>query len=553
MPFPFNQPKNKELAKRIAAAFLQQKPQTFASAEKIKNALCGEDGVSTISNTDIMREGKDFPTVLKRVLQKRKVRTESGVAVITILTKPFACPGQCVFCPQEKAGERGETLFAQDSREAQKVPARYRRPGAPVMPKSYFSNEPAAARALLASFDPFRQIKSRLRSLELTGHDTSKIELIILGGTFSFLPRAYRTHFVKRALQALNGDLPSLRTTLAAAQKKNETAAHRCIALVVETRPDFIDAKEIRYLRLLGCTKVELGVQSTDDKVLTLCKRGHLRADSVRAIKLLRDAGFKLGFHLMPGLPGSTPVGDLQVFREIFTHPDFKPDFLKIYPCSVTPFSELAEWHREGRYLPMPETELFALLLAAKKLCPSWVRISRLVRDIPATAILGGSKTTNLRQHLLEHLRKSGECCRCIRCREVKSEEVGEGEIVFKSEEFLAADGKEFFLSLETAAEKLLALLRLRFPSSAKVIFRELAGAALIRELHTYGTVVPVGGRVQGKAQHGGLGTRLIGEAEKIAQAAGYKKIAVISGIGVKDFWRRRGYDDKGAYLVKRL
>lgn len=554
MNFPFNQAKHKELALKIAKEIIENNPQSFDELEKIKNRVCETEKTSTVSNTEILRTGLAFPEKVKKLLQKRKVRTQSGVAVITVLTKPFSCPGQCVFCPQEKAGEKGETLFEQDAKDkknADFIPEEYKKAGEDVMPKSYFSNEPAASRALLSSFDPFLQVKSRLRSLELTGHDSSKVELIVLGGTFSAIPDDYREWFITRTLQALNSDEEARETDLLTAQKENEEADHRCIALVIETRPDFINKKELEFLRKLGCTKVELGVQSTDDEVLKLCKRGHGRAESVKAVKMLKDAGFKVANHIMPGLPGSTVEKDLAVMREIFEHEDFKPDFLKIYPCTVAPFSELAEWYEAGKYQPLTEKELFPLLLEIKKMCPYWVRISRLVRDIPATSILGGSKTTNLRQHLLEELKKKSEKCRCIRCREIKGEKFSEAKLVRR--DYDASLGREIFLSFETADDQLLALLRLRIPS-AEVVFEELFGAGLIRELHTYGEVVAVGDKSEKKAQHIGLGKRLIEEAEKIVQKEfGLQKMAVISGIGVKPYWRKTGYLDGDLYLIKRF
>ncbi len=555
MNFPFNKPKNKDLALKIAREIIKQKPETFEELEKIKNKICETEKIPTISNIEVLRTGIGFPENIIKLLQKRKVRTQSGVAVITILTKPFSCPGKCVFCPQEIAGEKGETLFEQDAKDkknADAIPSEYKKSGNDVMPKSYFSNEPAASRALLADFDPFTQVKSRLKSLTLTGHDTSKIELIILGGTFSDLPNDYREEFVTRALQALNQDDENREVDLGQAQKENENSDHRCIALVIETRPDYINKEEVKFLRELGCTKVELGVQSTDDEALELCKRGHGRKESVDAVKMLKDTGFKIGYHVMPGLPGSDPEKDIQVFKEIFEHDDFKPDFLKIYPCTVAPFSELAEWYKSGKYQPLTEKELFPLLMEIKKMCPPWVRISRLVRDIPATSILAGSKTTNMRQHLLEELKKKGEKCNCIRCREIKGEDFKEANFICR--EFGASGGKEFFLSYETENDKLLTLLRLRIPSKNKPIFEELENVALIRELHTYGEVVPVGVKKEKKAQHSGLGKKLVEQAEKIAKEKfGYQKMAVISGIGVKNYWRKLGYLDQGLYLVKDL
>lgn len=550
----------------ILNILIQKNPQSFQEAEQIKNEICGKYGISTISNIDIVRvankENIKLSDKLKKILQKRGVRTASGVTPLTVLTKPFSCPGQCVFCPQEIASSSGQTLFEKDLKDTSKsenVPKKYKNPGVDVMPKSYFSNEPAASRALLASFDPFNQVQTRLKSLELTGHDTSKVELIILGGTFSAIPKRYRTWFTRRALQALNGDNYKDKTTLQKAQKKNENAPHRAIAIVIETRPDFISVDEIKYFRKLGCTKVELGVQSLDDEVLKTCKRGHGTRESINAIKLLKDAGFKLGIHMMPGLPGSNLKKDFECFKELFASDHFKPDFLKIYPCTVVPFSELEKWQKEGDYKALTEKELTPLLINIKKITPEYVRISRLVRDIPATSITYGSKTTNLRQLIQEKMKKENMSCKCIRCREVKDEKFNAEKIVYQERRFLASGGEEYFLSFNTESDKLVALLRLRIPSSyfnkkEKAIFSELKNSAIIRELHTYGTVVPVGKKDDKKAQHIGLGKELVKKAEEIVQSKyNLKKIAVISGIGVKDFWRKIGYKDNKYYLIKNI
>jgi elongator complex protein 3 len=502
---------------------------------------------------------------LKQVLQKRSVRTASGVAVITILTKPFECPGECVFCPQERAGKNGETLFSRDLKDqslAAKVPKKYRKADSEVMPKSYFSNEPAASRALLSSFDPFLQVKNRLKSLAITGHDTSKIELIILGGTFSYLPKSYRTYFVTRALQALNGDNYPTRSSLKKAQEQNEQAAARAIAIVVETRPDYLDQEEVAYLRRLGVTKVELGVQSLNSEILKTCMRGHSVQDSVRAIELLREAGFKIGIHLMPGLPGASLESDYQDFVKIYNDSQFKPDFLKIYPCTTVPFSELAQWQQKGEYEPFTTEQIFELMFKVKKITPRWVRISRLIRDIPATSIVGGSKVTNLRQLLEQELQKRGESCQCIRCREVKKAQINPNELKLAIDHFMAAGGEEYFLTLNTLEDRLAALLRLRIPryllsANSQAPLKELRGAAIIRELHTYGQVVKIGSQGDGQSQHSGLGRFLVDEALDIIQKRKeqdlpqIEKLSVISGIGVKQYWRRLGFNDDGSYLSR--
>jgi len=550
--------KMQKISKEIIKEIIKQNPSSFAEAEKIKNKFCEKFHLSTISNIKLLQaaQKENLPENIRKILQKRKVRTLSGVAVLTVLTKPFPCPGKCVFCPQEKTSSKGITLLERDSKtkDKLKVPAKFKKPGAFTMPKSYFSNEPAASRALLCNFDPFKQTITRLKSLKLTGHDTCKIEVIILGGTFSALSRRYRTFFVKRIFQALNGDDPKRKTTLQIAQKENESATHRAIALVVETRPDFVDKAEIKYLRKLGCTKVELGVQSLDDQVLKLCQRGHGKKESIKAIKLLKDNGFKVGLHMMPGLPGSNAKKDLKNFKQLFTDTAFRPDFLKIYPCTSVPFSELEKWEKKGKFTAITEQELFPLLLNLKQIIPRYVRISRLIRDIPATSITSGCKTTNLRQLLQNELKRKNLSCQCIRCREIKTEQFNAKKIKFSQLKFEASAGQEFFLSLNTENDKLIALLRLRINAlKNKAVFKCLQKAALIRELHTYGTIVPIGKKSTNTSQHRGFGKMLLKKAEEIALKNNFKKIAVISGIGVKNFWRENGFQDDGYYLVKRI
>ncbi|MBI5414682.1 tRNA uridine(34) 5-carboxymethylaminomethyl modification radical SAM/GNAT enzyme Elp3 [Candidatus Peregrinibacteria bacterium] len=537
--------------------------------EDIKNTWTKGKNISSPSNVDLLKSyrklvgSKKIPETpwLQKKLRKRSIRTLSGISPISVLTKPYPCPGRCVYCPTEKASPEGKTLFEIDSEKKygpQKIAKKYRRPGALVMPKSYLSSEPAAMKALLNSFDPWKQVQNRIRALKETGHFPEKCELIVIGGTFSFLPKKYQTWFVKRCVQALNED-KSPHKRIEKVLQENEKAQHRAIGIVLETRPDHITLKEAKRFRFMGCTRVEIGVQTLDDAVSLYTKRGHGNAEVIRATKILRDAGYKICYHMMPGLPGSTPQKDLQSFQTMYSDPNFKPDYLKIYPCSVVPFSELAEWYAQGKFTPATHEDLIPLLLDIKAMTPPWVRITRLIRDIPSTAILAGSKITNLRQHLSFLSKKRGTPCKCIRCREIRDEKFNPEEIILKRMEYEANDGHEIFLSHETPNGKIIALLRLRIPSwffsknPGKPLFRVLKNCALIRELHTYGELVPVGKRT-GNSQHGGWGKKLLFEAEKIIDEEYHiPKVAVISGVGAKDYYRKFGYEEEQTYMVKKL
>ncbi len=560
-----------KIAQEIITTLLREgKDWNAKDIEELKSRCTRGNDISSLSNMKILKSyrhliaTKQIPETpwLQKKLRKRSIRTLSGIAPITVLTKPFACPGRCVYCPTERASKDGKTLFELDSEKKygkQNVPKKYKRPGALVMPKSYISSEPAAMRALLNSFDPWKQVTNRLQSLRDTGHETDKCELIVLGGTFSFLPKRYQNWFVKRCLQAMNGDNTS-RIQRKTVQKQNEGAAHRSIGIVLETRPDHMDENEARRFRYMGCTRVEMGVQTLNDTVSEYTKRGHGKAEAARATKILRDAGYKICHHMMPGLPGSTPQIDRESFHELYTSSDFKPDYLKIYPCLVTPYSELEKWHRDGKFVPQTEKDLIPLLLDIKAMTPPWVRITRLIRDIPRTAILGGSKTTNLRQNLAEICKKRGTLCQCIRCREIRDDTFDPDQVRLKRIDYEANDGQEIFLSFETSNNRLIALLRLRIPSwffpeknPGKPIFTSLKSCALIRELHTYGELTPIAQK-KGTSQHRGWGKKLLKEAERIVREEfGIPQVAVISGIGTKEYYRKRGYHDEATYMIKSL
>lgn len=531
---------------------------------QIKNATCGSVGKNTIPDAILLAayrtmiaagEASEDP-ILLTLLRKRNIRTQSGIAPVSVLLPPAPCKSACVYCPTEQVNTAGKTLYQIDSEKkygVQQIPTRFRKPGAVVMPKSYLSNEPGAMRALLAGFDPYLQISRRLTALRKTGHSPEKCELIIQGGTFSDIPKASRTRFVTRCYQSFNQAKAGY-GGLQAAQQRNESARCRVIGLTLETRPGGINTTEIRDYRRLGCTRVEIGVQTLDDEINRKTRRLQTRAEVVMATKLLREAGFKICYHMMPGLPFSTPEQDLASYREICENPDFKPDLVKIYPCSVVPFSELFGWYRNGKYLPYPEDVLEKLLVEMKKMTPPWIRISRLIRDIPGTSIAAGSRITNLRQLIQEKMSLRGERCRCIRCREVRDVAFVEEDVQYVIREYAVSSGKEYFLSYELADETLIAMLRLFVPNEgSKPVFRALRAATIIRELHTYGQAMAIGKKSTSEAQHTGFGGKLLVKAEELSKQLGFSKIAVISGIGVKDYYRKRGFADSDTYLVKPL
>ncbi|MFA4872054.1 MAG: tRNA uridine(34) 5-carboxymethylaminomethyl modification radical SAM/GNAT enzyme Elp3 [Patescibacteria group bacterium] len=494
-------------------------------AGKIKNPPPEKSALLSAYHKLLKNKDIKSSPVLEKLLTKRAVRTLSGVAVISVLTKPYPCPGRCLYCPTEKN-----------------------------MPKSYLANEPAVMRAILNDFDPYRQIKMRLKALEANGHNTDKIELIIMGGTWSSHSPQYQSWFIKRCFEALNGRRAN---RLKQAQKQNETAKRRCIGLTLETRPDYITEKEIKKMRGFGGTRVELGIQHIDDKILKLNRRGHTVAESIKAINLLKRAGFKINYHLMLNLPGSTPAKDLAMFKKIYSDQNWRPDMIKIYPCVVTKNSGLYELWRAKKYKPYSGKQLIDLLIKIKKITPPFVRIARLIRDIPEGSIMAGNKITNLRQLIQERAQKEGWYCKCLRCREAGHQpiqlKIKNYELKIKTIKYKANNGTEYFLSYESRDGKILyAFLRLRLNNRPENNFmEELRGAAIIRELHTYGQLALIGEK--GEIQHLGLGKKLLKTAEKICRENRLKKIAVISGIGVRKYYEKFGYRLEGSYMIKNL
>jgi len=476
---------------------------------------------------------------LLATIRMKPVRTLSGVTTVTVLTKAYPCPGRCVFCPTED-----------------------------YMPKSYLADEPGAARAYQNKFDPFNQVHSRLTEYTAVGHPTDKVELLILGGTWSAYKRDYQLWFIKRCFDAMNqpentpaapASEPASQQSvdlaqLQAAHTLNETASHRNVGLVIETRPDEISAKELTWLRQLGVTKVQMGAQSLDDRVLALNLRGHTAADTLRATALLRAAGFKIVLHWMPNLLGATLESDRADFARLWQD-GYAPDELKIYPTQLLETAELYQYWQRGEYTPYTTEELIALLADLKATIPEYCRVNRIIRDIPSTHVVEGNKRTSLRQDVLLELERRGQACHCIRCREVRNSKVQPDELAFNDLTYHPAYAEEHFLSYVTPNDKIAGYLRLSLPDSnaPQLGMADLENAALIREVHVYGQSLAVGSEQSGAAQHIGLGTHLLQKAAEIAYAQGFSRLAVIAAIGTRRYYESRGFKRGELYMVQEL
>jgi len=477
-------------------------------------------------------------------VRRRPVRTQSGVAPLTVLTRPFPCPGQCIFCPTDLR-----------------------------MPKSYLSDEPGAQRAAANHFDPYLQTWNRLAALRATGHPIDKIELIVLGGTWSSYPECYQVWFSTRCFEAMNDfgcgvdrrdevQLPA-RTgepgtssadwaALGRAQRENENAPCRGVGFCVETRPDCIGQAEVVRLRRLGCTKVQLGCQSLSDEILARNRRGHDVAATRRAMALLRRAGFKIHAHWMPNLLGATPESDVEDFARLFDDPDFRPDELKIYPCSLIEGTELMDFFETGQWRPYTHGELLEVLTAVMSRVPEYCRLTRVVRDISSDDIVAGNKLTNFRQIAERELARRGGECRDIRAREIRGQRFDDDRLSLGATEYESSVGRELFLEFTAPGDRLVGFLRLALPAGPGPI-EEIAHSAVIRDLHVYGGALPLGERSPSGAQHRGLGGRLVAEAARCAREAGFSDLAVISAVGTRPYYRRLGFVDGPLYQHRRL
>lgn len=547
-------------------------------------AFAGQEGVPAYDDAQL------------RKLRRKPMRTISGVTPVTVLTKPFPCPGECIFCPNDVR-----------------------------MPKSYLSDEPGAQRAEQNAFDPYLQTYSRLLTYYNMGHPTDKIEVIILGGTWSFYPESFQVWFVKRIFDALHDfgaqidrrqevwdalhaasqlhpekntanvrivgaeqtynatvqriyadeihrsrelvrDIASGTVTrtpideyatweeLEAAHIVNETAPCRVVGLVIETRPDHISEEEVLRVRRLGCTKVQIGFQSLNDEVLRKNRRGHTVAATRRAVRLLRRAGFKIHAHWMPNLYGSDPDADIEDYTRMFADADFRPDELKVYPCSLIESAELMRYYERGDWQPYTHEELLYTLVACFRRTPEYCRLTRVIRDIPSTDIVTGNQLTNFRQIVDDELARQGERCPDIRAREIRYETVAPSALHLDEQPYDGGVADEIFLQYITEDRRIAAFLRLSLPDrSLPPLHDDLADAAIIREVHVYGQSLGIGESQPGRAQHAGLGTQLIERAVEIARERGYDRLAVISAIGTRGYYRKRGFADGTLYQVRPL
>lgn len=462
---------------------------------------------------------------------KKKVRTISGVSIVAVMTKPLSCPGRCVYCPGGVDKE---------------IPT----------PKSYLPKSPVVMRAMRDAYDPYRQVESRLKALKSMGHITDKVEIIVMGGTFMAAPVQYRHDFIKGCYDGLNGFVSN---TMDDAKNYNETAENRCVAMCIETRPDWALEYQINQMLNFGATRVELGVQIPDDENYKLTKRGHSVKDVIESTRLLKDSGFKVYYHYMCNLPGSELEKDIGMFKLLFDNPDFRPDGVKIYPCLVLENTELQQWFGNGDHYAYTSDELVELLAKIKMLVPRYARISRVMRDIPAEYVVGGTKYSHLRDAVKAQMASKGEKCVCTRCREVGynllyGRHVEESEIKLKRMDYEASGGHEVFLSFEDVKNDiLLGLLRLRTPLRP---FRSeiTPNTSLVREIHVFGKETGIGESFSAdQFQHRGFGRKLLEEAERISKESGMEKIAVISGVGARMYYRKLGYELEGAYMVKKL
>ncbi|NQU79457.1 tRNA uridine(34) 5-carboxymethylaminomethyl modification radical SAM/GNAT enzyme Elp3 [Candidatus Woesearchaeota archaeon] len=559
-----------EFFSEIVQTIIQQK-LSKSQATKLKLKLCSKHKLKRVpTDIEIMlrAEEQNIPS-LKRVLQTKPTRSISGVAVVAIMCKPHKCPhGRCTVCPGGLDSEFGD------------------------VPQSYTGKEPATMRALRHDFDPYLQVFNRLEQYIVTGHMPDKIELIIMGGTFPSMDKRYQTGFVKYALKAMNDfssmffrknnlnlqkfkeffELPGpvgdekridsitrrlkkvklSDSSLAHEQKRNESSNIKCVGMTVETRPDYGRTSNGIFALSLGATRVELGVESVFDDVLDKIDRGHDVQEIIDSSRELRDLGFKLNFHYMLGLPGSSEKKDIEGFKILFENPDFRPDMLKIYPCMVLKGTKLYDDWKRGSFKPLTTERAAEMIAEFKRTVPKYVRIMRIQRDIPTYQTEAGVDRTNLRQIVGNMCVQKGIRCRCIRCREIgRAKKIGKISMTVKK--YPAAHGTEFFISAEDVKnDVIIGFCRMRFPSQ-QLVKEITSSSALIRELHVYGEAAAVGEQSSRKSQHKGYGQELLRKAEHIAKEHNKDKILIISGIGVRKYYRKLGYKKQGHYMVKHI
>lgn len=520
----------------IIELILSNKIQTKGELHKAKIKLCKKYKQTIIpKDSEILAalpEDLLENDILYSLLRKKSMRTLSGVAIIAAMTSPEPCPhGRCIPCP-----------------------------GGPAQntPQSYTGYEPAAMRAICNNFDPYLQIQSRIEQLHAIGHATDKVDLIVMGGTLTARHPEYQEWFIKRCYDALNKDKSK---TIQQAKKKNETAKSRCIGLTIETRPDWFRLHHADFSLHLGATRVELGIQTIDDRILSQMQRGHSVTDSIAATRIAKEAGLKVCYHMMPGLPGSSEKKDLDSFRTIFTDERFKPDMIKIYPTLIIKETRLYDLWMKGEYSPLSTSKASALIAKIKKEVPEWIRIQRIQRDIPAHKISGGIKKSNLRQYVGKKMQHQSVSCRCIRCREIghlseeKRKAMSDLSPQVVQRFYKASNAEEIFLSLEdTTQEVLIGYLRVRDVVVPHRPELQKEPCMIIRELKILGREAPLGERSSDAFQHRGYGKILLRHAERLCvEQFDKKRLFVLSGVGVKPYYRRVGFSDDGVYLSKKI
>ena len=551
-----------EACRIIIENILSGKISSRRELEVEKRQLCRDLKLSKfMSNADILRYAKpEEKELVSGILKKKPTRTMSGVAIVAVMCHPHKCPhGRCMYCPESD-----------------------------IAPPSYTGEEPAALRGRMYEFHPYVQCFNRLKQLKQIGHPIDKVELIIMGGTFPSRDLCYQEWFTSQCLKAMtdfglimenkpdnfeyNLDKDEIRgfeqgvlktyspsdyVLISDVQKANESSKVRCVGMTFETRPDYCKTEHINRMLDFGVTRVELGVQTLSDDLYKRIKRGHKIADVIEANQLLRDSAIKVAMHMMPGLFVDEKE-DLKMFKKLFSDDNFKPDMLKIYPCLVTQGSELYDLWEAGKYTPYRDEDAVELIVKVKEILPKWVRTMRIQRDIPSTLIVDGVKKSNLGELVYNKLEENHINCQCIRCREIghkkTSQEYELDDFRLFNEKYNACNGEENFLSIEDVNEESIAgFLRLRFPSKDQFRPEITDKTSLVRELHVYGNMIKIGDKNPKIGQHTGFGEKLLKEAEGLSVDKGYDQVAIISGIGSRNYYRKFGYEKVGPYMIKKI
>ena len=495
--------------------------------EEIKR-ICAKYSLERIPrNHEILSMAKESEFgKLRKVLLKKPAKTASGVAVVALMPKPYACPhGRCTYCP-------GGIEFNS--------------------PNSYTGNEPSTLNAIENEYDPKLQITTKIDKLIAFGHDPSKMEIVIVGGTFLFMPRDYQENFIKSCYDALNGtDSKSLEE----AKSNNERASIRNVGFTIETKPDFCKKEHVDWMLDYGVTRIEIGVQSLQERVYNVVNRGHNYNDVIESFQISKDAGYKIVAHMMPGLPTMTPKGDIADFKRLFSDSQLRPDMLKIYPSLVIENTPMYQEYKDGKYVPYSNEEMIQVLTEVKKDIPKWVRIMRVQREISPNEIIAGPKSGNLRQIVHQNLAKQGLKCKCIRCREAGLNKKSDpNDVKLNRIDYDSSGGKEIFLSYEDKNESIYGFLRLRKPSIDAHRDEVKDDSCIVRELHVYGKSLKIGEKEESEIQHSGLGKSLMKEAEKISKEEfDAKKLLVISAVGTREYYQKLGYSLYGPYMSKTL